>query len=362
VAELDLLDLNPLQQRRRAKILPSAPESIMVNRMPSLLQSFAKRGKSAARLRLISKAQSRRDCTMPCQQLSRRAFLKGGTLWLIGGAIGGSWLRASELPDPAGEAPLRVGLLTDLHYADRPAAGTRHYRDTISKLRECSDKFNAASLDFVVELGDFIDAAETAQEEVRNLKTIEAEYARLNSQRHYVLGNHCIWTLTKEQFLDNCGAAAPHYSFDRGAFHFVILDACYRADGVAYGRRNYVWTDTDIPPIQKEWLVEDLRAAKGRVIVFIHQRLDVNTDYAVKSAPAVRAILESSGKVAAVIQGHYHRNDYREINGIHYCTMAAMVEGPGSAHNAYAMMSVYNDGSLKVEGFRQQKSYQLPSA
>ena len=93
--------------------------------------------------------------------------------------------------------------------------------------------------------------------------------------------------------------------------------------------------------------------------MFIHQRLDVQNDYGVKSSPAVRKILESAGKVSAVIQGHYHQNDYREINGIHYCTLAAMIEGSGAEHNAYALMSVFKDGSLKLEGFRQQKSYQL---
>ena len=33
-----------------------------------------------------------------------------------------------------------------------------------------------------------------------------------------------------------------------------------------------------------------------------------------------------SGKVLAVLQGHNHHNDYRDIAGIHYCTLAAMVD------------------------------------
>ena len=273
--------------------------------------------------------------------------------------MGGADLPSVEALDDSGAPLLRVGLLTDLHYADRPPVGTRYYRETLSKLRECVNKFNAIGPDFVVELGDLIDTAETVDGEVGHLKTIEAEYARLQSPRHYVLGNHCVWTLTKDQFLAHCGARKPSYSFDLGAFHFVILDACYRADGVPYGGRNFAWTDTEIPTVERDWLKEDLQAAKGRVIVFVHQRLDVQNDYGVKSAPVVRTILENSSKVSAVIQGHYHQNDYREINGIHYCTLAAMIEGSGAEHNAYALMSVFKDGSLKLEGFRQQKSYQL---
>jgi len=52
------------------------------------------------------------------------------------------------------------------------------------------------------------------------------------------------------------------------------------------------------------------------------------------SAPEVRQILEDSGNVSAVFQGHSHQNDYRDINGIHYCTMRAVIEGSGAANNA----------------------------
>jgi alkaline phosphatase len=291
-------------------------------------------------------------------RIGRRAFLERGALWLLAFASGSRFMRSvgEELSD----APLlKIGLLTDLHYADRPPAGTRFYRETQAKLRECVDRFNAVMPDFVVELGDFIDAAETVQGELSYLRTIEAEFARLRSPRHYVLGNHCVWTLTKEQFLDNCGAREPFYSFDQGPLHFVVLDACFRADGLAYGARNNVWTDTEVPPQERDWLKADLKRAERPAVIFIHQRLDVENEYGVKSAPAVRKILEESGKVRAVFQGHSHQNDYREINGIHYVTLAAMIEGSGMEHNACGLMSVFKDGAIQLQGFRQQKSYHL---
>jgi hypothetical protein len=43
-------------------------------------------------------------------------------------------------------------------------------------------------------------------------------------------------------------------------------------------------------------------------------------------------------------------------------TLAAVIEGSGAEHNAYALMSVFKKGSLKLEAFRQQKSYQLSYA
>ncbi|MHC1764366.1 MAG: metallophosphoesterase [Verrucomicrobiia bacterium] len=289
--------------------------------------------------------------------MSRRAFLRYGALWSSSASlagIGGRSLLADQDPGPP---LLRIGLLTDVHYADRPPAGTRYYRESLTKLRECVAHFNETRPDFVVELGDFIDAAETVEGEIANLKTAEAQFSKLRCPRHYVLGNHCVWTLNKAQFREHSAAGPPYYSFDHGEFHFIVLDACFRADGVPYGNRNLVWTDTEIPAVERQWLEADLKTAKGKAVVFVHQRLDVENEYGVKSAAVVRRILEQSGKVLAVIQGHYHKNDYREINGIHYCTLAAMIEGTGAEQNAYSLLSLFRGGSLKLEGFHRQASY-----
>lgn len=48
-----------------------------------------------------------------------------------------------------------AGIVTDVHYADAPAAGTRVYRDSPAKVRDAVATFNASAVDFVVSLGDF---------------------------------------------------------------------------------------------------------------------------------------------------------------------------------------------------------------
>ena len=132
----------------------------------------------------------------PTILLGRRAFLRAGTLVLSAAAVGGSELSASDA-----RPGLQIGLLTDLHYADKPPAGTRHYRETLGKLAEAAGQFEQSKPDFVVELGDLIDAADSVETEQRYLKTIDREFAALCEDRHYVLGNHCVDTLTKEEFL-----------------------------------------------------------------------------------------------------------------------------------------------------------------
>lgn len=284
-------------------------------------------------------------------QIGRRAFLHRGALVMSAtAATPHRWLLAEQ---PERQPALRLGMLTDLHYADKPPAGTRHYRESLTKIREAVAKFNDAGAAFAVEIGDFVDAADDVKTEIGYLETIEAEFAMFKGDRHYVLGNHCVWSLTKEQFLDHCAARKSFYSFDRSGFHFVVLDACFRKDGVPYGAKNFEWTDTEIPPQQREWLAADLAETDKPTLAFVHQRLDVSNHYAVHSAPAVRKILAESGKVLAVFQGHNHINEHKEIDRIHYCTLGAVVEGSGAENNAYSLLDAYEDGTLALSGFRQ---------
>ena len=284
---------------------------------------------------------------------SRRSLLADGTLLLASGLAG------RALAAQAGG--VTFGLLTDIHYADKDPAGTRHYRESLPKLEAAAEALRRAEPDFVVELGDLVDAADAPATELRWLATIDRAFSRASADRHYVLGNHCVDTLTKEEFLGAVGRETSHYSFDRGGIHFVVLDACFRSDGVPYGRHNSVWTDANIPPGELEWLTADLAAAPSPTIVLAHQRLDVASDHGVRGAERVRKILEDSGNVVAVFQGHSHANALTTIAGIHYLTLVAMVEGSGAESSGWALVHVAPDASLRVEGFARQESHDWPA-
>lgn len=285
-------------------------------------------------------------------RLGRRAFLKHGTLVLTAASLRSSKLLADD------DAPhLRVGLVTDLHYADKAPAGTRHYRETLAKLEEAARQFEQDKPSFLVELGDFIDAADSVDVEQSYLKTINRQFSAICKDRHHVLGNHCVDTLTKEEFLGGVEQEKSYYSFDRGGFHLVVLDSCFRSDGQPYGRKNFTWTDANIPAAEIEWLEADLKANDKPVIVFAHQRLDVSNNHGVKNNADVRKVLEASGRVLAVFQGHSHQNDLKEIGGIHYCTLVAMVEGSGFENNGYSLMEIEPNRTIYLTGFRQQKSH-----
>ena len=286
--------------------------------------------------------------------LGRRAFLINGTLTLAAGSICPHALAIQK-----SQPKLCIGLVTDLHYADKPPAGSRHYRESLAKLDAAAVQFQKDQISVLVELGDLIDAADTVEKEQNYLETINEKFSKICKNRHYVIGNHCVDTLKKEEFLAGVGQEKTYYSFDQEGIHFIVLDSCFRSDGIAYERKNFQWTDANIPQAELEWLKEDLKSNDKPVIVFAHQRLDVSNNHGVKNNKQIRNLLESSGNVIAVFQGHSHKNDLNTIGGIHYCTLVAMVEGTGLVNNGFSTLNIDEQGNVQLTGFQKQQSRKL---
>jgi alkaline phosphatase len=179
------------------------------------------------------------------------------------------------------------------------------------------------------------------------------------------LGNHCVATLSKAQFYQSCEAKrSGHYSWDQQGVHFIVLDACYNQHFADYAPGNFTWTDTNIPPKELAWLTKDLEDTQLPTVVFVHQRLDLDpgkSPYAIRQSPQVRKVLEGSGNVRAVFQGHSHKNELNHIGNIAYCTVAALVEGSGDDNNAYAILEIYEGGVLHLKGFRKQQTRRIPA-
>lgn len=291
--------------------------------------------------------------------MKRRRFVQSGAL-VLGGGITSGQLIAEE----AGAKPvLALGLLTDVHYADKATRGTRHYRESLAKAKEAAALFKEKKPAAMICLGDVIDEAKTVEEEVHYLKAISAVLDEAGVPRHHVLGNHCVATLTKEEFFEHGGMAVKkgYYSMDLEGVHLVILDSCFNKEMTPYGRNNFKWNDPNIPADELEWLEKDLAGTKLPVVVFVHQRLDLEpkSNYAVKQSPQVRKILEASGKVKAVFQGHSHKNELKMVGGIPYCTLKAMVDGSGEENSGYSLLEVFADGSLRLKGYRKQMDQAL---
>ncbi len=270
---------------------------------------------------------------------------------------------------PGRKMSRRFGMVTDPHYADTAARGTRHYQESLPKLTECVALMNREKVDFLIELGDLKDEGAPAAEKatLKYLESIEGVLVEFRGPRYHVLGNHDVDSISKGQFLtriENTGIAkaSKYYSFDASGLHFVVLDADYRADGSDYDHGNFDWTDTNIPPEQLDWLKDDLESTAKPVIAFVHQQLDGSSDHCVKNGPEVRQVLQESQRVLAVFQGHNHAGHYSHIEGIHYYTLKAMVEGTGEENSSYAIVEVHDDFTLLVTGYRRALGTKMKQA
>lgn len=296
--------------------------------------------------------------------ITRRVFLKASAASLTSLTVGPliSHTFAGSRPNTA-----RFGIVTDSHYANRNYSN-RFCSESLDKMTECVELMNKQEVDFLIEIGDFKDQDAPPVEEntISYLQAVEAIFRQFRGSIYHVLGNHDMDSISKSQFLTNIkntGIApnATYYSFDLNGLHIVVLDGNYSSDGTDYDHGNFDWTDANIPASELGWLKQDLASVDGPAIIFIHQLLDGTGSHYVNNAADVRQILEASGKVLAVFQGHYHSGAYSQIQGIHYYTLKAMVEGSGAENNAYAIVEVHSDRSITVSAYRKAVRKEFPA-
>lgn len=286
--------------------------------------------------------------------MNRRLFLKN--------TCGGIVLCAapSFLSSTTGK-PVRFGVITDLHYSRRESYGHRFFSQTLEKLERAMEVFTQSNLDFLIELGDFKDQDSQPQREstLGYLKEIEKAFQVFPGPTYHVLGNHDTDSISKEDFLaytSNFGKAdkKTYYSFLVKGVKFIVLDANYNEDGTPYNCGNYTWTETYIPQEEIEWLRDELKGNKYPTLVFIHQMLDSFSDIdnalCVNNAEEIVSVLEESGNVFSVFQGHHHAGHYSFRNNIHYWTMKGMING-SLPNNSFAVVEIDPDKNIYIDGF-----------
>lgn len=298
--------------------------------------------------------------------IARREFLKASGLVIAGLSVAAPCAYANE---PVRKTKLQFGIVTDPHYADVARRGKRYYQESAPKMAECVKLMNDKKVDFLIELGDFKDQASppTKESTLAYLRAIEQVFRKFSANNYHVLGNHDTDSISKARFQaivanTDIPRKSTYYSFDLKGVHFVVLDANYRGDGRDYDSGNFRWTDANVPPAELKWLQRDLASTSKPVIAFVHQQLDGKGSHYVKNAADVRLILQKHKGVLAVFQGHNHAGHYSHIEGIHYYTLNAMVEGPGQKNNSYAIVEVHDNHDITVTGYRKAPGKKLKKA
>jgi len=258
------------------------------------------------------------------------------------------------------------GMFADVHYAAVPDRGTRKYSQSLDKVAQCIDSMNKENVSFLIELGDFKDMPVPPDKNAAlgYLKMIETAYSRFSGDRYHVLGNHDEDCISKNEFYSiakNSGIAGKEtwFTFKKGGYHFIVLDACFDSTGRSYDTGNFDWSDANLPAAELKWMEKELNNSDLPVIVFVHQLLYGNSKATIKNAAMIRSVLEKSNKVKCVFHGHEHSGGYEQINGIHYYTLKGMIEGNFPESNSFAKVTLEKKQIL-IRGYGNAVTLTLP--
>jgi len=272
------------------------------------------------------------------------------------------------------EPQLKVGLVADPQYADKPDQGKRYYSESIWKLEEAIETFNHGKVDFVQNLGDLID------EEWKSFDAILPVYDQLipGTGNYHLLGNHdfAVDSAHLTDVLEKLSMPDYYYSYSKKGWRFIVLDATdysFYSNAIHHhgleqinsyfentkGKANHKSWNSAIGKEQQNWLEQELDSANvlnQKVIVFSHLPLRPLQDpHNLWNDYEIIRLIEKHSNVVAFINGHNHAGAYVYKNGIHYITIAGMVDTHVSS---YGILELYSD-SLIVKGYGNQKTLEL---
>ncbi len=220
---------------------------------------------------------------------------------------------------------MKIGLFSDPHYSSQElTCGNRRNSLSLGKMRAALERFAAAGCDRVICLGDLTDTEDTKAKEEANMAEIAALFAEFAMPIHVIMGNHDAYVFEPEEFYALLGGCEPIDVHEAGV-HLLFIDANYTSQGVRYTPHGFRWDDVGLP--DPDALRQRLAVLDGTVYLFMHQNIDPAlpaADHRLANADEVCRIIEESGKVRAVYQGHFHWGDRSQRNGVDYITLPAM--------------------------------------
>jgi 3',5'-cyclic AMP phosphodiesterase CpdA len=280
------------------------------------------------------------------------------------------FVRAAEKP------VLNLGLVADPQYADIPPFATRYYRQSIGKLTEAINHFDAQELDFCVNVGDAIDQQWKSFDDILNV------FSKSRHKFHHLLGNHDF------ELPDELKAKAPgrlgmerrYYTITEGGFCLVMLDTndvslyaypisskeaadayeklkAYAATGILHAQ---AWNGA-VGDAQMKWFegtCKKAAEAKQKVIVFAHHPIyPFPCNHNEWNSDALLKLIDRNRNIVAWINGHNHAGAFAIRDGVPLITMHGMVETQDT--NAYATARIFSD-RLQILGKGREPSREIP--
>jgi predicted phosphodiesterase len=220
---------------------------------------------------------------------------------------------------------MKIGLFTDPHYKGTNG-DVRLHKDSLDKIKSVLSIFKNEGCALAICLGDIIDTEPKHKLEVENLRAVKKEFDDSGIEMVALMGNHDGFCFTPEEFYEVLGEEYRPKTIHCGDKTLIFADANFFANGTRYAPGDTDWTNTYLPDIER--IKSEIEASLGDCYLFIHQSVDPNIceSHRIANDEELRQMLEDTGKVRAVIQGHYHDGARSEHAGIDYITVSAMCE------------------------------------
>jgi len=273
---------------------------------------------------------------------------------------------------PAGQNQKPVfsfGVIADIQYCDCEPAGTRFYRESLSKLRNALTSLKNDSAEFLVNLGDLIERGYESYKPV--LEIIDSSGFKV----WHCTGNHdyAVDTRYKKRLPPDIPSKTGYYSVQHKGFRLIFLDgnelSTYSSANKAAikeasdyleelrnkGMINAVDWNGGISTEQLEWLMTQLDKSvekNEKVIIFCHFPVFPENVHNLLNYNEVLSVLSGYQNVIAWFNGHNHTGNYGNFNKIHFITIKGMVETETSG--SFALVEVYRN-KIRIRGSGREK-------
>lgn len=288
----------------------------------------------------------------------------------------------AQFPVPSGKPDLTLAHMTDIHFgADLLDPGRLKPGISAEGLTTAIRHAQAQGVQMILQGGDLIGEAfnkpaSVVEPQMRGVLDVWRREAKVPV--HHAIGNHDIWGWDKASsgttgqeprwgkkwIIEALGLKNRYYSFDQGAWHFVVLDDIQPGEGLDY----IIKLDDE----QYTWLRDDLSANKPKptlilshapilgVAPFFDGANNLSGDWKISGsimhidAPRLKGLFKKNPQVKLCLSGHTHLIDQVLYNGVLYANGGAV--SAGSWYNnmqetvpGYNLVRLWNDGRVQVE-------------
>ncbi|MGN6532515.1 MAG: metallophosphoesterase family protein [Ginsengibacter sp.] len=303
--------------------------------------------------------------------MNRRKLLKSSGLLAAGAIIAGNKITAAaKKTDDTKKSILKIAHITDVHI--------RPEYNAIERFKKCLNRIRKEKVDFILNGGDSIFAAD--YDDIKKERVLELWKCWNESievvkgfEIYIVLCNHDMWWQGKGDALYGkpgvmkmLGMTNNYYSFDKGGWHFIMLDS------------NHSKTPGMLDDEQWKWFADDVgKNTEKPILIMSHYPLLSCTGIIDNKADFIGPFSVSGGynhldimkfidvfnqnpNVKLCLSGHIHLRDKVWYNGVNYLCNGAVSgywwgsgdDGKGSYKQTspgYSILNLYKDGSFDDE-------------